>query len=115
MPGIVSLLDETHSTLVKEIWQELKTDCGLTGVLATPLPHFSWQVADGYQRNVLENIIQNIVATAKPLVVHATGLGFFTAESPVVYIPVVRSKQLSEFHEIIWDHLIPISENPSPY
>jgi 2'-5' RNA ligase len=36
-------------------------------------------------------------------------LALFTGEHPVAYIPVVRTKELSNFHEIIWQRISPIS------
>lgn len=113
MPGIVSTLDKSHYALVEEIWLELETDCGLKGIYVTPLPHFSWQIAEDYAWDAMDNALQKIADVAHPFVVQTTGLAIFTAESPAVYIPIVRTKELSEFHEMIWDRLAPISTNIS--
>jgi len=92
MPGLVSTLDQTHHTLVEEIWLELETDCGLKGINVTPLPHFSWQIAEDYEWDALDNALQKITEAAQPFMVQTTGLALFTAESPAVYIPIVRTR-----------------------
>ncbi len=115
MHGLVSLLDQTHYALVEEIWRELESDCGLKGIHVTPLPHFSWQIAEDYDWDTLEDTLQKIAVAAKPFTIRTAGLALFTGEKPVVYIPVVRTKELSAFHEMIWAQMAPISTNFSPY
>lgn len=115
MPGLVSLLDSLHDMVVERIWQELEIDCELKGVVTTSLPHFSWQIADDYDWNSVESILRDIALAFQPFSVFTNGLGLFTAENPVAYAPIVRTKQLSEFHEMIWNRLAPISTNPNQY
>lgn len=115
MHGLVSLLDKTHYSLVEEIWQELETHCGLQGIHVTPLPHFSWQIAEDYDWEALALVLQTIAAQTDPFTVRTGGLALFSGESPVAYIPVVRTRELSEFHETIWEMMLPISTRPSPY
>ena len=113
MPGLVSLLDQTHHALVEEIWQELESDCQLMGIYVTPIPHFSWQIADDYDWDSLEIVLQEIAVATQPFMVQTSGIALFTAENPVAYNPIVRTKELSERHKMIWDRLAPISTNPS--
>ncbi len=40
MHGLVSLLPEPHYTRVENIWQELETRFGLSGIQVTPYPPF---------------------------------------------------------------------------
>jgi 2'-5' RNA ligase len=115
MAGLVSLLDKTHFTRVTERWQELDDDCGLKDISMTPLPHFSWHVAEDYDWPALGAAMQEIAAAFQPFTVWASGLGLFTDKSPVVYIPIVRTKALSEYHQTIWDRLTPLSTKPSAY
>lgn len=115
MHGLVSLLDKEHYALVEEIWQELEGDCGLRGIHVTPLPHFSWQIAEDYDWDALKIALGELVAGIQPFTIYTGGLALFTGESPVVYIPVVRTRQLSELHEIIWERLTPLSRAPSLY
>ena len=33
-----------------------------------------------------------------------SGLGIFTGSPPVLYVPIVRTRELSEFHATVWKH-----------
>jgi 2'-5' RNA ligase len=115
MHAVVSLLDQIHSARVENIWKELEVECGLTGIKATPIPHFSWHVARDYDFSRLKPELDRISRNAKPFTVRTTGLGLFARESPVLYIPLVRDPLLSEFHQVIWKTVIGLSDAPSPH
>ena len=115
MHGLVSILDNRHYALVEEIWQELENSCDLQGIHITPLPHFSWQIAEDYDWDALSLALQEIAVQSEPFTVRTGGLALFTGERPVVYIPIVRTRELSEFHETIWNCITPISTGVSPY
>ena len=114
MHGLVSLLDEQHYTLVEDLWRELHDDCGLQGIYVTPLPHFSWQIAEDYYWDELETALKQLANETKPFCVRTAGLSLFTGQAPVVYIPVVRTRELSEFHEKVWERILPFSKGISP-
>jgi len=100
--GVVSLLDERHTALAEALWAELERACGLHGVAATPFPHFSYQVAERYDRTALGAALNGFASEQPPFVVTTTGLGLFTGPRPVVYLPVVRTAALSRFHQALW-------------
>lgn len=102
MHAIVSILDEPHSALVENLWRVLETECGLTGVKTTPIPHFSWQLAQDYDFRSLALVLKGLADLAKPFFVRTTGLAFFTGINPVIHIPIVRDPVLAEFHRTIW-------------
>jgi hypothetical protein len=60
MHGIVTLLDEINTINVQSLWQKLETECGLSGIKVTPIPHFSWQVAEDYELQSLEPFLRKI-------------------------------------------------------
>lgn len=115
MHGLVSLLDQAHTEQVEVIWQLLKYQCGLSGVKTTPYPHFSWQVAKGYDWDALGNRLVEIAQAFSPFQVRTSGLGLFTGEQPVLYIPVVRTSVLHALHLRIWEVSRSISMDISPY
>jgi 2'-5' RNA ligase len=115
MHGLVSLLDEPHYQLVESIWQMLEEECGLAGIRVTPFPHFSWLIGSDFEWEALKVALQELAAQARPFTVRTTGLGLFTGSNPVVFIPVIRSKELSEFHQLIWEHIQPFGEGLSPH
>ncbi len=102
MEGVVSLLDERHYALAEALWAELEQACGLRGVNLTPFPHFSYQVAERYDRAALDGALERFAAEAPPFVVTTAGLGLFTGPRPVVYLPLVRTAALSRFHAALW-------------
>jgi 2'-5' RNA ligase len=42
-------------------------------------------------------------------------LGFFTGPNPIVFIPVVRTTELSAFHQQIWERIEPLATDINPY
>jgi 2'-5' RNA ligase len=115
MNGIASLLNDPHKTQIEAIWQELEEKCGLIGVRITPFPHFTFQVVEAYDQARLEPILQELAHHAQPFRVHTTGLGVFTGEVPVIYLPVVKNDLLLHFHKLIWDRTKDVAQGISPY
>lgn len=105
MHGVVSLLDSTHYQLVADLWAELKREFGVAGAYATPYPHFSYQVAADYNEASLEPILQRFALNHAPFQITTTGLGIFTGSVPVLYIPVLRSQHLTQFHQALWPEI----------
>jgi coenzyme F420-0:L-glutamate ligase/coenzyme F420-1:gamma-L-glutamate ligase len=114
MHGIVSVLNDPQYSFVEGLWAELEEACGLQGIQKTPIPHFSWQVAEDYDFAALRPALQVIAETTQPFSVRSTGLGIFSGQNQVLYIPVVREAPLSQLHAQIWLALAGISLNPSP-
>ena len=52
MQGIVSLLDDPYAQIVHDIWDELKTKCGIAGTQVPQFPHFSYHVAGRYDETL---------------------------------------------------------------
>ena len=102
MHGIVSLLDHKHHQLVKDLWAELAREFSVRQVYKAPEPHFSYQLARHYDVKSLESALRRFAASRIPFQVRAGGLGIFTGPHPVIYIPVVRSLELMQFHEALW-------------
>ena len=102
MNGIVSLLDDKHYELVENLWAELERKFGLKGVYITPFPHFSYQVAEHYEVELLESVLQRFALKSAKFKVKTTGLGIFTGVQPVLFIPVVRGPEITRFHRTLW-------------
>ncbi len=103
MQGVVSLLDGRCTAEVREIWRELERKFGLRGAYAAPFPHFSYHVAEGYDTEGLSNVLSALASTLLPFRVQTTGLGLFTGPHPVIYIPVVRNRDLDTLHSLLWE------------
>lgn len=115
MYAVVSLLDERHYSLIQALWRELEAECGLAGVILTPMPHFSWDIAAEYDLKRLEAALADATRDAPPLTVRTTGLGLFTGESPVIFIPVIKDAALASFHQCIWNEIQPAAIGASPH
>ena len=115
MHGIVSLLDNDYSQLVEELWAELEQKFSVHGVYVTPYPHFSYHVAQDYDVDKIEPVLQRITSNITTFKVRTSGLGIFTGTSPVLSIPVVRSLELTQLHQEIWQEISPVSSDALEY
>ena len=115
MHGIVSLLDNDHNQLVEELWADLEREFSVHGVYVTPYPHFSYHVAQVYDVDKMEPVLQRITSNITTFNVKTSGLGVFTGTSPVLYIPVVRSLELTQLHEELWQEISPVSSGVQEY
>jgi 2'-5' RNA ligase len=102
MDAIVSVLDKTHRTRVIEIWDHLERNFGIRGIYATRFPHFSYHVTEGYDEAGIQAVLAEFAREHRPFTVRMTGLGIFTGVRPVLYIPVVRTPELTLFHQDLW-------------
>src|ERR1044071_2326309 len=105
MQGVVSLLDDQHYARVEAIWEELGQKFDVRGMYVTPYPHFSFQVAEAYDEAAWEHLLKGLAPRTSPFRVRTAGLGIFTVANPILYIPIVRSPSLSEFHREIWENV----------
>ena len=115
MHGLVSLLPDPYYAQVQAIWEELAARHGLHGIRVTPCPHFSWQIAQDYDSERLEEIIHDVAYATPPLTVRTTGLALFTGPYPVIYLPLVKDTHLLELHAHIWYSAQSTSQGLSPY
>ncbi len=105
MYGIVSILEQPFYEKVESIWQMLENDCGLKGIRMTPIPHFSWQVAEGYNIPRLEGVLRGAAASEEAFSIHTAGLGVFSGVSPVIYISMVKDEALLQMHKRIYQQV----------
>ena len=105
MHGIVSLLDDKHYQLVEDLWAELEQEFAVRGVYITPYPHFSYQIAQDYNVEQLEPILQRFASSQAAFQVKTSGLSIFTGLHPVLYISVVRGPELTRFHQALWPEI----------
>jgi 2'-5' RNA ligase len=115
MHGLVSLLSQPNYQKVQQIWDELEQECGLEGIRVTPYPHFSWQIAADYDMHKLGHVMESIAANTAPFNVLTTGLGIFTGPKPVIFVPLVKSTQLMNFHDLVWESVKLLGRDISSY
>ena|SRR5215216_5266222 len=115
MHGVVSLLDEKHYSLVEAIWSDLQKELGVQGLCRTPFPHFSYHIAQHYDLSLIEPLLKKLARSTNEFQVKTAGLGIFSGQHPVLYIPVVRSQELSRLHAEVWDEVEKASEGSMQY
>ena len=97
MQGVVSLLDTEASAKVEQLWAELERTFALN-YARVAYPHFTYHLAETYDHTRLIPVLRDLSRHATPLRVTTSGLGIFTGERPVLYIPIVRDAALTRFH-----------------
>ena len=105
MITIASLLDKKANSATEEYWAMLEAKCQLTEINSVPFPHFSWFTASGIAHPALPELFEDVAKDLYVFTIQTTGLGVFTGKSPVIYLPLIKTRQLIEFHEIIWKRL----------
>jgi 2'-5' RNA ligase len=114
MNGIASLLDEPATTRTNHLWKELEDRCGLVGIKTSPFPHLSWQVAEAYDLSRQELNLSAFAKQSQILSIRTAGLGLFTGENPILYIPIIKDETLMRFHATLWEQMNGIAIHPSP-
>lgn len=116
MHAVISLLDEQHILAVKDLWAELERDFGIRMLAQrVPYPHFSYQIAQHYEEQQLLARIEDLARRTAPFSVSARDLSQFPGAHPVIFVPVLLTSELSQFHEIVLQYISPAGTGISPY
>lgn len=117
MHAVVSLFDEHTTKAVKNLWTELAHDFGVRHLAEVlPYPHFSYQIARHYDESQLTSLVEQLAHQATPFSLQAGGMALFTGLHPVLYVPIVRTIELSHFHQKVWQVISRVGEGiPSYY
>jgi 2'-5' RNA ligase len=102
MITIASLLDNKANKEIEKYWMLLERDCLLSEIKTTPFPHFSWFTAMVGDNSAIEEKLEEIGPKLIPLSVQTGGLGIFTGLKPVLYLPLIKTRELLTSHEMIW-------------
>jgi 2'-5' RNA ligase len=115
MYAIISELDNDSSVVVKNLWARLRDACGLRAIYDLPTPHFSWLVAESLDLPRAKAIIADLAAHHLMLTSHVFGLGIFSGDRPVLYLPIVKSQAMIDLHNQIWNKLGPMADRANGY
>ncbi len=117
MYGIVSLLDDTHTGRIEQLWALFSERFGVHGAHKTPIPHISYHVAMGYDLPTLKTILSELARQVQPFTLRTNGLGLFTGTNPVLYIPVLEDAPIISLHRQIWQdaQITKIADAPRAY
>ncbi len=115
MQAIATLLNRNADDKAKKMWQDLEKTCGLSGIKIPQDPHFSWFVAEKFDELELKKRFLDLSMQLTEFEIPTNGIGLFTGEKPILYIPIVKTKRLLELHEEIWDLLSPLGVKLSAF
>lgn len=115
MEGIATKIPSPYYEKVYDMWEDLKNDYGFKNVFETPYPHFTFQVVEKYNTQKIISSVEQIAKVTKPFKVRTGGIGIFNSEQSSIFIPVVKSKTLMEFHQLLWNVTSCCYENRSEY
>ncbi len=110
MAAVASLLDSTHSALVRGLWEELARRFDVKGVEISPLPHFTYAAARDFRVDELTAVVERLARGSRRLKVRAGGLGLFTGESATVHVPLVRTPELTRFQLAVWSASMAVAD-----
>ena len=103
MITIASLFDRQSSKQTGRVWDLLENECNLTGIRSIPYPHFSWLTGADFSNILFDDPLVDLSNQINVFEIKTTGLGIFTGESPVIYLPLVKTQKLLTYHQIIWE------------
>jgi len=115
MHGLVTLLPEPYFSRVESLWDGLEASFGLNGIRITPYPHFSWNIAEAYERPQMDWAVAETALTTLVFKVQADGIGLFPGPVPVLFIKVLRNPILDTLHKQLWERMLPIAKGLSAY
>lgn len=116
MQGLVAFLETAYEKKVLGLWEELKARHGLSAMLDLRVqPHFTFFIVDDClseeQIDKMSELLESLPSFDLRTV---GGLGIFTAEKPVIYIPIIRDRVLSSLHLKVWGEIGGKCEESNP-
>ena len=115
MQAIATLLSRNSDEKTKKMWQDLEESCGVSGIKIPQDPHFSWFVAEKFDEPEVKSEFLNLSQQLTEFEISTNGIGLFTGEKPILYIPIVKTRKLLELHEKIWSLLSPMGVKLSAF
>ena len=115
MPGVIFLLDEVNHARVEALWDQMEREFGVARGYPGAMPHFTIHLAAEYGLDATRAIVGEVARTQRPFAVPTSGLGVFTGEMPILYIPVIRTRTLDDLHSRLYQELAPHCSGHFPY
>jgi len=115
MYAIISEIDEQSGEKVNHIWQKLCEACGLGAIYATPTPHFTWLTAEELDVEKAKIILSTLAKNSPDISTHTFGIGIFSGVHPVLFLPLVKTIEMINIHQRIWDKISPHCKDLNMY
>lgn len=111
MQAIATLINANSDLTATNLWQVLSHACNLNEIKIPLNPHFSWMVAERFNEESLQEAFVELIRKTEPFEVQTTGLGLFTGEKPILYLPIVKTEALMKLHSELWQTLFALGVN----
>ena len=115
MYAIISEFDMESTRAIRDLWQQLCKLCGLKEIYHLPTPHFTWMLADDMDIDRVSALINQIAGMHESLSIQTFGLGIFTGQTPVLYLPIAKTSSVLQLHQKIWEKVQPFSDGMHQY
>jgi len=115
MFAIISELNPAASTDVNAYWRQLSKNCGLYAIFYMPTPHLTWMVCEELGVDQAAPMLTQITSQEGLLSSRTSGIGIFTGENPVLYLPIVKTQQMITLHQEIWNLLQPMTKTSNEF
>jgi len=115
MYAIISEIDKQSSEKVTQIWHKLCDACGLEAIYTIPIPHFTWLISEEMDLDQARSIFVSKIPQIPGISTYTFGLGIFSGENPVLFLPMVKTIEMIQLHQDIWDRLGPHCGNLNMY
>ncbi len=103
MITIASLFDRKSTKKTGKVWDLLESECEMIGIKSIPYPHFSWLTGADFVDDQISLSLSEISQQMNVFEIKTAGLGVFTGESPIIYLPIIKTQQLLTYHQMIWN------------
>jgi 2'-5' RNA ligase len=107
MYAIISEIDQQSSETVSQIWHNLCRVCGLEEIYTIPTPHFTWLIADEMDLGKTKSVLAAMISQVPRISTYTFGLGIFSGTLPVLFLPMVKTIDMINLHQKIWDQIGP--------
>lgn len=105
MATLSLVLNDPAARQVREVWADLETRFGLTGVRAVPFPHLTLMGFEGLAHAQIKNLMERISQSTAPFLATTSGIGLFDEPARVIYAPVIRTPSLHNFHRVLHEEI----------
>jgi 2'-5' RNA ligase len=109
--GIASLLTSEERDEVLRFWNVFEKNYNSVGVRSFDHLNLGFQGASCLSVASLKDELSKLCAKISPFEIKVDGFGFFEAQSKVVYLKVMKTKELIEIHKEINSTLAKCCEN----
>lgn len=113
--AVATVLDIQNDPESAEAWDRVEEAFSQADLAEPGLLHFSWHVAASYRTDWIEDCLRETAKDLSLILTTSTGLGIFTNEKPVLYLPVSKNRLIADLHHHLWKRLEPIAENVNRY